>query len=223
MVFLTISTKKNGATVYFEEPIPKINYMKILSCSLYNSWRNLEKAASAIQKDSNNPIQTVFKRLPPGHYNLKALAEKLSGLFKELKAETNQPSGQLVITKEGSKDITVDQRIISLFNLDPNVGSLTLESKTIIESIKYKTTYFIHCDIVDRTKNFLNGKRSDLLAKFDVKGEPYEKVYYSSTEDLMRDCSTDDYVNSITLSVRDQNSNLFDFKGMPLEFELEIN
>jgi len=52
----------------------------------------------------------------------------------------------------------------------------TLDSTTIIERIKYETPYFIHCDIIDRTKNFLNGKRSDLLAKFDVKGEPYEKV-----------------------------------------------
>ena len=31
------------------------------------------------------------------------------------------------------------------------------------------------------------------------------------------------YANSITLSVRDENNNLFDFNNMPLEFELEIN
>ena len=30
-------------------------------------------------------------------------------------------------------------------------------------------------------------------------------------------------VNSITLSVKDEKGNLFDFNGMPLEFELEIN
>ena len=28
---------------------------------------------------------------------------------------------------------------------------------------------------------------------------------------------------SITLSVKDQDGELFDFKGMPIEFELEIN
>ena len=38
-----------------------------------------------------------------------------------------------------------------------------------------------------------------------------------------RDCSTDSHVNSIPLSVRDQDGKLFDFKGMPIEFELEIN
>ena len=30
-------------------------------------------------------------------------------------------------------------------------------------------------------------------------------------------------MNSITLSVRDQDGKLFDFKGMPVEFELELN
>ena len=30
-------------------------------------------------------------------------------------------------------------------------------------------------------------------------------------------------VNSITLSVKDENGNLFDFKDHPLEFEVEIN
>lgn len=218
MVVLTIVTQKNRETVYFEGPIPKINCMKILSCSLYNSWYNLESTGSVIQKVDNK--NCAIERLPPGHYNLKALAQKLSELFKELKAETNQPSGQFVITKEGSKDILVDQRLVSLFNLDPNVVSPTLDSTTTIERINYETAYFIHCDIIDRTKNFFNGKRSDLLAKFDVKGEPYQKVNYSSREDLMRDCSTGAYVNSITLSVRDENGNLFDFKGMPLEFEL---
>ena len=38
-----------------------------------------------------------------------------------------------------------------------------------------------------------------------------------------RDCSTDSHISSITLSVRDQDGELFDFKGMPIEFQLEIN
>jgi len=95
-------------------------------------------------------------------------------------------------------------------------------STTTIEKIKYETIYFIYCDLIHRTKNFLNGKRSNLLAKFDLKGEPYEKVNYSLTDYLIRDCSTSDYVNSITISVGDQNGNLFSFRGMPLEFVLQM-
>ena len=57
-----------------------------------------------------------------------------------------------------------------------------------------------------------------------MKGKPYEKVRYdASPQQPIRDCSTSEHVNSITISVRDKNGQLFDFKNMPLEFELELN
>ena len=95
---------------------------------------------------------------------------------------------------------------------------------TIIKRLMIPTAYFTHCDLIDRNNNLLNGKRSDLLAKFDVTGKPYQKVRYdTSLQFPFRDCLTDSHVNSITLSVRDQDSELFDFKSIPLEFELELN
>ena len=66
--------------------------------------------------------------------------------------------------------------------------------------------------------------KSDLLAKIDVKGKAYEKITYDASPlQPIRDCSTSEHVNSITLSVRDQDGQLFDFKSLPLEFELELN
>ena len=82
----------------------------------------------------------------------------------------------------------------------------------------------IHCDLIDKNLNFINNKKSDLLAKIDVKGRPYEKVRYDAfPQQPIRDCSTSSHVNSITISVRDQDGELFDFKDMPLELELELN
>lgn len=43
MVVLTIEAPSNDYTVYFDQPIPKPNYIKLLNCSLYNSWYNLKK------------------------------------------------------------------------------------------------------------------------------------------------------------------------------------
>jgi len=86
------------------------------------------------------------------------------------------------------------------------------------------TTYFIHCDLIDKQKNLFNGKRSDVLALFDVKGKPYEKVsYQASPQQVLQDCSTDESINSITISMKDENGELFDFKGFPLLFELGLN
>ena len=89
---------------------------------------------------------------------------------------------------------------------------------------KYPTAYFIHRDLIDKNLNFINNKKSDLLAKIDVNGRPYEKVRYdASPQQPIRDCSISSHVNSITISVRDQDGELFDFKDMPLELELELN
>jgi len=46
MVVLTIVAKNNGETVYFEEPIPRVHFIRLLSCSLYNSWHNLKNEGS---------------------------------------------------------------------------------------------------------------------------------------------------------------------------------
>ena len=43
MVILTIVTKENPYTVYFDQPIKKTSYIRLLSCSLYNSWNIFEK------------------------------------------------------------------------------------------------------------------------------------------------------------------------------------
>ena len=134
-------------------------------------------------------------------------------------AKTNSPLGQLVIENTGSSRISLDDNLVKLFGTDSTLPLLT-KIKHVIKT----TAYFIHCDLIDKTNNLLNSKRSDILAKFDVTGKPYEKVrYVISSQQPFRDCSTDKHVNSITLSVRNQDGELFDFKGMPIEYELELN
>ena len=159
-----------------------------------------------------------------GHYDLDSLAKEITNLFlkfpyDELNAETNSPLGQLVIKNTGSSRISLDDNLVKLFG----TGN-TLQMITNIKHIMTTTAYFIHCDLIDKTNNLFNAKRSDLLAKFDITGKPCEKVRYNaSSQQPFRDCSTDKHVNSITLSVRNQEGELFDFKGMPIEYELELN
>ena len=223
MTVVTIVTQKNGGTVYFDTPIPKVHFMKLLSCSLYNSWDTIKGGSAALDDRRLNPSGAVSK-LAAGHYDLDSLAKKITNLFLNppydgLIAKTNSPLGQLVIENTGSSRISLDDNLVKLFGTDNNLPLLTN-----IKHVMKTTAYFIHCDLIDKTNNLYNNKRTDLLAKFDVKGKPYEKVsYVSSSQQPFRDCSTDSYVNSITISIRNQDGELFDFKGMPIEYELELN
>ena len=223
MVVLTIVTQKNGDTIYFYTPLPKVHFMKLLSCSLYNSWDTIKGGSLGLDDRKLNSSGEVSK-LPAGNYDLDSLAKKITNLlsklpYDELIAETNSPLGQLVIKNTGTSRISLDDNLVKLFETGQNLPPITF-----IKQIITTTAYFIHCDLIDKTNNLFNAKRSDLLTKFDVTGKPYEKVRYdASSQQPFRDCSTDSHVNSITLSVRNQDGELFDFKGLPLEFELELN
>ena len=155
------------------------------------------------------------------------MAEAIKNIFERydyvLATKTNTPFGQIEIVNKGAgtavRPINLDRDLAELFGIGRkiNIGAF-------VKYLRYPTAYFIHCDLIDRNFNFVNNKKSDLLAKIDVKGQPYEKVRYdASPQQPIRDCSTSSHVNSITISVRDQDGELFYFKDMPLEFELELN
>ena len=105
------------------------------------------------------------------------------------------------------------------------LGIQKLSFITFIKRLRAPSTYFVHCDLIDKRQNLLNGKPSTVLARLDVRGKPFEKVHYQTPQPhVLRDIDSGDYdVNSITLSVKDEKGNLFDFNNQPLEFEVEIN
>ena len=104
MVILTVVTKENPHTVYFEpQPIQKPSYIRLLSCSLYNSWFNLkEEGAITLLDNVNKPFEVTFL---PGHYTLDALASEIKHSLSKHKVplltDIYTTVGQLVITNHG--------------------------------------------------------------------------------------------------------------------------
>ena len=166
MVVLTIVTQKNGETIFFDEPIPEVHFMKLISCSLYNSWDTLKKESIAILRDIKSTYQKVSK-IPPGHYNLENFKKLINDLFaieyNKLEAQINTPEAVLQIKNFGEKTITLNHVFANFFGIDNS-----LELITNVKRLVYPTAYFIHCDLIDRNFNFVNNKKSDLLAKIDV-------------------------------------------------------
>ena len=80
MTILTIITNANGHTVYFKEPIKNFQYIKLVSCSLYNSWINLKEKGkiSLIDEDQD---EKKSGEIPPGHHTLKSMLY----FFRDLK------------------------------------------------------------------------------------------------------------------------------------------
>ena len=78
MVVLTIVIQKNGETVVLDQSIPQVHFMKLISCSLYNSWDTLKKQNIAIMGEGTEPETST---IPPGHYTLENLAKLINAMF----------------------------------------------------------------------------------------------------------------------------------------------
>ena len=218
MTILTIITNANDHTVYFKEPIKNFQFIKLVSCSLYNSWINLKENGLITLTNNNDNIGQSHIEIPHGHHTPGSMLY----FFKIINdsSKIHSPQGILVLPGPADRKITgVTQNLRELFSLDPIIGD-----DLVIKKFKTPHSYFIHCDLMNKTENLLNGKPSNLLAKFSIRGKPYEKIdYISPSHGVIRDAaSRDNYLHSLTISVKDENGNLFDFEGLPLEFEIEI-
>ena len=218
MTILTIITNSNGHTVYFKEPIKNFKFIKLVSCSLYNSWINLkENGLITLTNNDDNSSQSHLE-IPHGHHKPGSMLYYFKNV--NYSSKTHTPQGILVFPSPSNRTITgVTQNLRELLDLDPIIGP-----DLVIKKFTTPHSYFIHCDLMNKTENLLNGKPSNLLAKFSIRGRPYEKRdYISPSHEVFRDAaSRDNYLHSLTISVKDENGVLFDFEGLPLEFEIEI-
>ena len=148
------------------------------------------------------------------------IKEEFTDKAINLKAELNTMRGGLTISNPYNSDVQITNNLSKLLGLGAGFNGIM-----DVKQLTSPSTYFIHCDLINKKQNLLNGKPSTVLARFDVRGQAFEKVHYKTPQPhVLRDTDSGDYdVNSITLSVKDEKGNLFDFNSMPLEFEVEIN
>ena len=112
MVVLTITATSNPCTVYFDRPIPKANYVSLLSCSLPNSWHTL-KQRGLISLFNTNGVVSNIKTFPEGHYTLETMAKLIEKAFENegvmLSTEINTPFGDVTITKTSVRRISLNR------------------------------------------------------------------------------------------------------------------
>ena len=76
MVLLTIVTNSNPHTLYFDHPIEKPSYIRLLSASIHNSWNNLKEEA-VISTTAGAKVNLL-----PGHYTIDSLVNEFNKLQK---------------------------------------------------------------------------------------------------------------------------------------------
>lgn len=220
MVVLTIDANANGETVYLKDPIPKPRLVSLHSCAFFNTWHSLKNLGCIYYRDGQQTYKDAA--ISPGHYNIDNIAERLEKAFlkKPLSISTNTPTHALIIEKnKETEGFWVDESLSELLGISPKVVSV----KSFITRLNTPNSYYIHCDLVDKDNNLHNGKPSDVLACIPITGKPQERVSYPQFfQNNSRQAAPLQFVNSVTLTVKDETGNDFDFVGAPLHFELEI-
>jgi len=131
MVVLTIVTQQNEATIYFEGALPEAKYVRLLSCSFFNSWHNLSSVGRMFFKGTND----VVASLPEGHYNVESITKELQSSFEyykkkgKLVLETNNPNSVLKITTVAAnlgntnqaKEVSVDYSLANFLGIGRNM------------------------------------------------------------------------------------------------------
>ena len=172
MTILTIITNSNGHTVYFKEPIKNFQFIKLVSCSLFNSWINLKENGyiNIIHVDKDKLRKGEKFIFPRGHYT----PESVLYIFKNINyfSKINSPRGILVLPNTETKEI--DLFTPSLHKLFGNYYGREDED-LVIKKFNTPHSYFIHCDLMNKTENLLNGKVQIFLQNFQSKGSLMKK------------------------------------------------
>ena len=223
MTILTIFTNANDQTVYFKNPLSRgFEYIRLVSCSLFNSWYNLKERGEIGFVDERGI--TTTKRISPGNYILSSIGKKLEEIFADESVEVkfDDASGPIVIKNPLKKNVLFDRDLTYLLGMSPGNPRTRLKTQAVINRLASFNNYFIHCDIMDKEENLFNGKPSTILACFDVNGKSFERVEYSSKDITMKKITSGKYIYSIRITVTDENGELIDFNNFPLRFEIEI-
>ena len=109
------------------------------------------------------------------------------------------------------------------------LGTNVSISSLNLKELKYPKTYYQLRPSWETEISFSNGKQSEVPVNHPVNGTPFKRVTYNANKTKNKNKNkTNLYIsqgksaNSLTISVKDEQGNLFDFKDMRTEFVLEI-
>ena len=168
-----------------------------------------------------------------GNYSLDDIGDIFEKGFPEKDFFTVEKgiTGRSLIIKANKDKIGkfgLNESLLKFFNLpgyDTNSANNKKEyfRQIKIDNVSNPKNYFINCDLINKQQSLLNSKPSNLLACFDIRGKPYEKIYYQNTHlNMLREVSADKHITNMTLLVTTETNRLLNFNGWHLQFQIEI-
>ena len=222
MTIFTVVTTQNPHTVKIDPfPIVTPSRIRLLSATLPNSWFNLKSVGSIDYMDSKNTRHS--SSFPPGLYSVDEIASRFSTFFdlhgSQVVVSTFTPEALISfrMLKPRLENIKLNPALALFLGVDA-----VFKENTLVTRLNTPTSFFVHCDLIEPRANYLNGEPSSLLQILDISGRPFNFVFYTPALEAFRPTSGNSHSRTFELSVRDSDGALFDFHGLPLQFEIEM-
>ena len=95
-------------------------------------------------------------------------------------------------------------------------------SKRAVNFLPHKMLY-VHLKQIKNNHNYFNGNRTDILAKLPATNDEFGTLVQYKVDLPYFIPLENTTINSLELSITDENNNIIDFHGMPIYYTLEIS
>ena len=234
-MIIWIESKIGAAvTVNFNPSVTlgEFKYIRLLHCTLYNSWFNITPANNVLRyKSLKQGVKT--KTLKPGNYNIETLNEEIE-LPNNITFHKAKPRGNVRLQLSNDYEIlfAYKRNFAALLGFIEEKISTSKESPNRANFISV-SHYIIHCDAIDRAENYvaggtsqwIEGKPADYLQILPLREtkEVCEKVIYDIENPINMPLKrAGGVLSSMKICITDQDGEPVNFNGYPYSLCIEL-
>lgn len=225
---ITLTGNKSNLTAYFHPEIElddKYNYScALLDFHTYNSIPNVDEKNNTFRYELGDDQD--YKSLTVGSYEIEDICSAMNNYFRNKQIDFHIKGNKATMKCV----IDCDIKLILDFDVDNSIGPLLgFELRTLENKIHYKSsqtvnithinTIRIDCDLV--TGSFHNGQSTHTLHEFSPAVGPGYKII-EQPKNLIYLPTIRRRINTLNVSIVDQNNRLIDFRGENVTCRLHI-
>lgn len=147
MVVLTVIADSNDLTVHFREPPGNLLYIRLLSCTFFNSWCNLKKDEEILISDDQGNTR-VGKFVPVITHTQPSEEKSKEHLKDRLDVQFDNAKGAIMIENPFYRNVCFDRDFSFLLGLPKQC----LKPPNVTNRLSSFKIYVINCGLLDKIK-----------------------------------------------------------------------
>ncbi len=197
--------------------------------SYYVGYYNVSSDLKNNQFRYSNGTATFNKSLQDGLYSLSSYFDTIKTLITNsgdnstnINYAFNSFNGKVAIQVKSPYTFSIIQSNMKLlgFNSAQIINS-TATSNNPIDFLSLKMLY-VHLNCLKNNDNYYNGNRSNILARIPVTNDNFGTLVQHKFDFPYVNIIDNTTINTLELTITDENGNIVDFHGMPVFYTLEI-